>query len=712
MEVDIYIKNRDGVYEIIDLFKDESIVIKLKLKDTSDLSKIFSTFSQSFVIPSSIKNNRILNYYFDTSVLRNSNRYIDTKIYINKELFKSGKISINEGKFQRNNSLSYTINFFTSLTSLRDLFGDSLLGDSLSLIDPWTTEWSDGRAYLYSQDKVNAPTFDPDIFVPLVSNKRVWSYNDATSNDIKHTGTLSGVKAIEGGELRPAIPFSKIMDGLAQAYDLEFTSPLFDLDAYKKMYVWCNGSNKFTNTFFVKHTSNWVNIDADWTVSSTIGSEITNIKYNGVSDPLMKFYFNFQPKIMGVNVESGTTIKYRWVNADTNQTMSEGNFLYITQFYSLLRFKPSDHPLIKTSGLNIKLEITLFDGRETWVGIAQNLFRLATPTDTLSASCLNKQETETFNLFKSLPVIKTVDFLSSFIKMFNISIIEDRDNNNVINFIPREDFYGETIDLTKYIDITDHRALPSNLYKNINFKHKTSKYKSNEDFKRAIITREFGELKYTSPDENLKETYEVQTAFSIVPTRHIPNTFVNTFYGFESGVEEDAIYGQLFNPNESEFTIFYYNGSTQIKDAADANASFNFRIIEGGGTVIYALNTYNKVSISTSLVNSLAFSVEIDVNDNTSWTNNLYSNYYRDEIEAIYNNNARIFEYSCYLPPEVINSLDLRSILIIEDKKFSMVEVDVELTTGKTKLLLMSRPIKNSDIIYAPMRFSVKLKES
>ena len=100
MLVEIYVQSQSGDYELLELFNDENINIKFILKDSSDLSKIYSTYSQTFTIPGYGRNRDILRYYFDTQVTRSSNRYLKSKIYINKDLFKIGLISINEGKMK------------------------------------------------------------------------------------------------------------------------------------------------------------------------------------------------------------------------------------------------------------------------------------------------------------------------------------------------------------------------------------------------------------------------------------------------------------------------------------------------------------------------------------------------------------------------------------------------------------------------------------
>lgn len=705
MLVEIYTQSESGDYDLLELFGDENINIKFILKDSSDLSKIYSSYSQTFTIPGYGRNREILRYYFDTQVTRTSRRYLKSKIYVNKELFKVGLISINEGKMKMGRSSSYVINFFTSLTNLKELFGDETLSQTLKDI-PYNIEWSDGRAYLYSQNKVTAPTFDPDVIVPLVSNKRVWTYESGSGgvNNIRYTGTDTGVKHIESNELKPAIPFSRIMNDIATSKGLIFNSPLFGQDEYEKLYVWCNGSSNSIKIKNLTYDSMWDNNSPDFTITSISGSDIFNIKYNASGNPTVRLYFDIQPRINGILLNSDSIIKYEYINADTGDIILtnklqffEGTPSFFSSLNRSLIFTPSNFPILSTTGLNLKIRLTFNDEYVYWQSDIEeyNQIVLASFSTGLKLSTNTLNSVTNINLYNLLPNIKTTDFIASFVKMFNISIIEDQINSNVINFVPRNTFFSEIIDYTPYVDIDSYNIKPTSLYKNINFKHKTSKYKSNIDFKIGMVTREFGELKYTTDDISLKDEYKIETQFNIVPNRLITNTKIQTFYGFLNESEDSVDYGKLWKPNTEDFTIFYYNGSQQLKNINNNNISLNFKIVEGGATLIEDLNTYNKVSIvynddPLTYTNSLGYSVEVDVVDNFEFKKNLFSNYYSNEISRIYNQNSRLFEYNCILPTREINRFSLDKLIIIGDRKFSIEQADINITNGKTKLTLMN----------------------
>lgn len=677
------------IYERLDMFDDENINVNFKLKDTADLAKIFSTFSQTFTIPSKGKNQAILNYYFNTEILRNSTRYLNSKIYVNKELFKVGLISINEGKYLRLNDSSITINFFTSLTNLKELYGDEILSETLQNQE-YNIVWTDATAYNYTK-QIGASGLDPDVIVPLVTNKRVWTYNDSTVNDIKYTGSKTGKKYIEKDELRPAIPFSKIMDGIATAKGITFLSPLFTEDEYNKLYVWCSGLPNKNINYDVLMTGSFTGSNSSpWTITP-VSSNIINILYNGnyTTTNTSTIFFEVFPK-KAIETDFDIEINVKWINNSTNAILKESVMgIYPNQggiYSTLLNLNALNLGINNITPFQIRVEITANQFIYWDDGIFN--FRALGADLEINTSVSNRE----INLYNMLPEIKTIDFLTSFIKMFNISIIEDPKIEGVITLLPRNTFFEETFDYTDYLDIETFTVKPTNLYKQINFKHNTSKYKSNIDFKTALNNREYGELKYISTDKFLKDEYKIETKFNIVPNRLILDTSVQTFYGFTSDSSPSTDYGVLYEPNYEDLTIFYYNGQQNLKDDDGVNISFNFNT----GTTVNQLQTYNKVSIvyndsPTGYTNSLGYNIEVDVLDNSfQFEKNLFTNYYKTEIDKIYNPNSRLYTYNLVLPPYEINRFSLTNIIIIGDKKYTIEEAELNIVDGKTKLTLMN----------------------
>ena len=64
----LYIKNDEGVFKRVDMFNDESVVLKSQIQDIKDVGKIFTDFSRLFTLPSSKENNKLFKHYYNESI--------------------------------------------------------------------------------------------------------------------------------------------------------------------------------------------------------------------------------------------------------------------------------------------------------------------------------------------------------------------------------------------------------------------------------------------------------------------------------------------------------------------------------------------------------------------------------------------------------------------------------------------------------------------
>ena len=61
--VELYIKNQDNEFVLVDLFDNEKIKIEDSIQEVKDISKIYNTFSRDFKIPASFENNKTFKHY-------------------------------------------------------------------------------------------------------------------------------------------------------------------------------------------------------------------------------------------------------------------------------------------------------------------------------------------------------------------------------------------------------------------------------------------------------------------------------------------------------------------------------------------------------------------------------------------------------------------------------------------------------------------------
>jgi hypothetical protein len=141
--VQIYVKDVDGNYQRLDLFKDENISITDKIQDVRDIAKVFTEFSQSFSVPASKTNNKIFKHFYNADIVDgfDARTLKQAKIEINNIPFKTGYITLEGVDLKDNSPNTYRITFYGNTVSLKDLIGDDKLS-ALTNIDWLSVDWS------------------------------------------------------------------------------------------------------------------------------------------------------------------------------------------------------------------------------------------------------------------------------------------------------------------------------------------------------------------------------------------------------------------------------------------------------------------------------------------------------------------------------------------------------------------------------------------
>jgi len=89
--IKLYVDNTE-----VDFFKDESIKIVKTIKNLTDISKVYTTFSQGFTVPASKRNNRIFQHFYrdDLQTTISGLKRLSAFITFNGFLFDNGAVQI------------------------------------------------------------------------------------------------------------------------------------------------------------------------------------------------------------------------------------------------------------------------------------------------------------------------------------------------------------------------------------------------------------------------------------------------------------------------------------------------------------------------------------------------------------------------------------------------------------------------------------------
>ena len=783
-----------GIYEELDMNYDSSLVMNYKAKDASDISKTFTTFAQSFLIPASPKNVNLLQFIFDPIVYIFRDEFINAKIYINSELFKLGMININSGNFGKDGKLSsFNADFFTSFTNFKDIVGDDTLNkiagtnsyikNGVLVNVPESSvqmAWTDISVAGYLTNPVG--TYDK-IIVPLISSERVLNINATSSNtkDI-HINSIGGwvnyPNSVIKEELRPAIPISYIMDRIQEYYGLSFSSNttendsvgIFDDPNYKYLYTMCNYDggvfqgkgfyigceDSFVNSFegFRPSQPYTTSIGSDGlTFTITGGESVTgggtfSTIGKGIKVSNLEFYVSFysksvsEAKFILEKINSDGSIKV--IDTQTGKWSSTPSLGYpgkLAVFFNI--------PLLslgETYSFKIKLEaedtISIFNGSSTPRENGINYSTIITyegyyaqkPYDpnaywtvrrywNINDNNFKTSKDSNIKLISHLPNMKVLDFLNSIVKTFNLRIQEGIDNRSLYFYQP-SDFNtiklpinnGE-VDYTPYAVTTLKPAKKVDKYKTYKYTYATSKYYSNVEYAKLMVnnpnSKAFGQLLSTDSKYNTNDIYSVENKFSLNIPRVIANSRITSFYGFDSGEPKiktlpisatQSAELPIFKPNTTDLSLYLYSGlvptTNNILNESGVYDTIDLVYNYTDGGFVTPFNRYNRLSIDNSTYISpgvystpsfsLGYKDEIDVMTNTSYENTLYTEYYSEYIKRILDPRTYLYTINLSLPYIKLKEFDVKNRVVIGNMRYSIEEAQLDLDTGKCKLLLMN----------------------
>lgn len=126
-----------------DVSETESITLKDSIKKSKDVGKVFTSYTNPFKMPASKRNNIIFKRFSNNKVYDgfDPRRKYSARIQLNGVDFKKGYIKLNKVNLSDNLPMSYSVQFFGELVSLKDILGDSKL-NSLQYLNKFTFPYS------------------------------------------------------------------------------------------------------------------------------------------------------------------------------------------------------------------------------------------------------------------------------------------------------------------------------------------------------------------------------------------------------------------------------------------------------------------------------------------------------------------------------------------------------------------------------------------
>jgi len=710
-EVAIYIETDEAQaeknYSRLELFNDEKISVSSTIQNISDISKIFTDFSQGFTIPCSPTNNAIFKHFYQNDVdtlgiIDYQNRY-NAYIEIDTIFFRRGKIQLEKANLKDGQADSYSITFYGAGVSLKDYFNE----DKLSQLDYSTLDHDFTNQEVFDRVTTDSLVTDYDVRYPLITSKRVWQFGSSVPisqgdcpdwftypiNDENNIGTSTG--EISYMELFPAVRVASIFELIEARYGITFNGLFLGSDFFKKAFLWfknkdkviLNGTPVPVDISSATYNGLYVFDLFDLTNNTFHIQQITNYYDNTYTHTLQIFCtglnpldpFDFYVDVYKNNVYS-QSFTYNTLMPYTNATPLTDPFT--------IDINGADTALFSFKVRGLSPNTIKLDFRYT-----QKKFSSTGFVATGRAWGLSSQATSGFtNLAQMAPDMKISDFVSGMCKEFNMTVYSSA--KNVFTFDPLPVWYskGITRDITKYTDITSIEIARMKLYKSVEFKYQDSECFMNKAFLedpanvdahgygnvKIGFLYDGGEYKIDSPFENL-----------------LHNNFLNN-------LQVGYCLNKDFSPYIPKPCLLYMN---EITTLPAGQKIFFYQMGSTSKYVPFGQDTNILNSQGGLLPVTLNFGEEISTYYLTNNSNTLYKIYYSNYLQNLYNKKNRLVKVKTILPVSLLTTLELNDRLVIRDKRYMINEMQSDLTTGDVNFTLISdfEEVKPIKLIFAPV---------
>lgn len=689
---ELYVSLNGVNYTILDLENTESIAMKYTFKDTQDISKVFIPFSLGFTFNATPKNLLNLGFFGDTDVVKLSDlRKIKAKIYVNSILNQTGFLKLENISYKNGKPDVIKASFVSSLTNLAKRIGDDTINTLGSKIISWNPKQIKNSIQSIATTSIDYVPLK--WFTPLASTKRVWQYDNvnltALDNIAYDAGTsLASNNLIQDNELRPAISFSTIFELIKKKYDLQIIQPLESQNEYKDMYAWCMGTslgNNLEKKVIVKTSAFDSQVGFSIDISNTT-NKIKVVKPSNIYNS--ENYFIHKVELSGINyfgVDTSLTLSIYRVGdvspivTETKTISATTEFIEVQipdifldgsntiEYYCFISFTNN------ITWTNISIRVGLF------LSLVADLVVISTPNNNF----LDMGGSE-IDLIATLPEVKVIDFLTSYLRMFNIAILDVTPDNDDLYFYTPLDIEQNKKTVTYTADISSVDKSVQDDFNYYIFKHADSNFRSNSDYKIGA-GQEYGQTSYPEIKPNEAKEYKVETSFTIIPPVLISGTAdIITYYGFEAGAPDYLGTGESrFNPNFGELVLFYSHG------VASLGREFAIQDNDISGALILGkITNYVKALPYTTDFKSISFSILVF--NSIQYPNTLFNRYYLKIIQRYIDQNVMKQEFSLTLSSNEVNDFRLENDIVIGENRFSIIDSSIDVTSGKTKLTLLN----------------------
>lgn len=677
----------------LELFEDEQIKVQSSVQDVFNIDSSKTDFTQSFTIPASENNNKIMHHFYNNDVdfyegvQLNYNIRRNASIEIDLVPFRTGKIQLEKANLINGQPQNYQLAFYGDLVSLKDIFGEVKISE---------LDYTD-YTHVYNETNVIARCVDNtayDVRYPLISSSRVWDYAGPNNSDnINHNNG-----AISASELFPAIRISSIFTEIQNYFGIVLDSLFSQTKNFYNAYLYLKNKDVFsfktaTKNVILTSTTNadYFNLSLSETILQYLAPTGSTIYLSSQWD----ISLNCTPTVLGSNfyieVYSNSVLQ-------TTITAQGTGIVNIMQVQNVVGLSQNvTFKLRADIAMSIDVQVIL-----TFSGL-QSVSGTITPfTGFETADASTTVLTGSLDVNSNMPNMKVYDFVAGVLKEFNMVIYGN--GVNTWKAEPLENWYalGDIYDITEFTDVNSIDIERVKLYKKISFEHEKSESFMNRVFA-DNFAREYGSLDYVFPYDGDELT--IKLPFENILFQQFETTNIQVGYSLTKFPD--------YKPYIPKPTILY------LYDQVSCDP-FKFHL--GGSHVTKTTYLpFGQDLINNGVNYSLNFGNDISSLKNTTIPNSNFMVYYFTYLNNLFQQKNRITYVKTKLPLWIVVGLKLNDRLVIRGKRYVINSMATNLSNTEVDFVLLNdfrpiniktpKPIIKEPVIKVPIQFANGVKE-
>ena len=687
---------------ICDLYKEEDIPLSLSVDDFTNVAEKTQSYSKDFDLPATKRNNKIFTHIFE--ITKNINDAFDFNPYKQtKAILKQNGVLIFEGSLrlieivEKDNEISYNVNLYSETVALADILKTKTFSNLTNVFTELDHQYTLSNI---QASFVGALALD----FPLGAGSFAGASGATTTDVLKYpfvdwTGNIdcTGSEPViehKSDVFRPFIKLQYIIRNIISEAGYDYISAFIDSSFFGSLYMdfnWGNGNAPTNVTSNSSAGAGGFPEDLNAPVSNFAQLSYTAVE--AYDFPLLgnmpAMYDQTTHQYTSTLNNNFVTYQFVFIFQNTDTTSAHNLEVQVLAAGSQVAYSgviSIPAPVGGISGLfaySGQVQVTLQNTE-----VLETQFRCTTGNNKIKQyesfaptgqnTYVQYFSTATAGVLTSGILLNTLrgdtgqwDFFKSVMTMFNLVTIADPDNPNVITIEPYNDIFGfnptavtpKQLDWTYKLDKKDINLKPLELVRKTIFKY-------------AEDSDDFAFNKYKNAASGFL---------------YGSRTFIQSTYTLLSGEDEivaESFAATIIKPIQDNFPDFYapviYSGNNEgefegfenmPRILIDCGVRTEDYEVEGTNLTDYLLMSHTDQVTSGYGDTDINFGI-CQLFIGLSPVDNLFSTYYADYYEHLYNPNTRILTAKLNLTPADINTFKFYDIVTLKNRQFRVNKID------------------------------------